>query len=215
MRPRGVDSFGAYVDAGHRETQARHRFGDKAAAAADVEQGEPGEWPQRGGIASEVGYQLLTDKAQSGWIDAVQCPETSLGIPPALGLCCEAADFPGIDSAAGHAQLPILIARHNRPNGTGSPKELWERAVSSAIWVGLAADQPCTDLPLTDTLSEDESHRSKIRRHLARRCRSHQECCPAGQTRSRCRERGGRRRLGDGRGDQPARRLDATVKPCA
>src|SRR6516164_5842020 len=111
MRPRGVDSFGACVDAGHRETQARHRFGDKAAAAADVEQGEPGEWLQRGGIASEVGCQLLVDKAQPGWIDAVQCPETSLGIPPALGLRCEAADFSGIDGAAGHAQLPILVAR--------------------------------------------------------------------------------------------------------
>src|SRR6516165_12128298 len=153
MRPRGVDSFGACVDAGHRETQARHRFGDKATAAADVEQGEPGEWLQRGGIASEVGCQLLADKAQPGWIDAVQCPETSLGIPPALGLCSEAADFSGVDGAAGCAQLPILIARHNRPNGTGSPKELWECAVVSATCVRLAANLPCADSPLTDSLS--------------------------------------------------------------
>src|SRR5271165_5158185 len=179
MRPRGVDGFGAGVDTGHSEAQARHRFGDKAAAAADVEQGEPIEWLQPGGIATEVCRQLLADKAQPGWIDAVQYPETSLGIPPAVGLRgkfpdtaphqsnpetslgippavglrSEAADFSGIDGAAGRAQLAILIARYNRPNGTGSPKELWECAVASARWVPLAPNPPCADLPLTDSLS--------------------------------------------------------------
>jgi len=52
----------------------------------------------------EVACQNLADKAQPGRIDAVQCPETSLGIPPAFGLSSEAADFARIDGAAGRAQ---------------------------------------------------------------------------------------------------------------
>src|SRR5262249_13874359 len=104
MRPRGVDCFGACIDAGHGEAQARHWFGDKAAAAPDVEYGKPVEWPQRQGIAAKVGYQMLADKAESSRIDAVQRSETSLGIPPGFRLCSVAAYFFGIDCAAGPAQ---------------------------------------------------------------------------------------------------------------
>ena len=53
MGPRGADCFGACIDTGHGKAQARHRFGDKAAAAADVEHGEPVEWPQREGIRDQ------------------------------------------------------------------------------------------------------------------------------------------------------------------
>ena len=52
----------------------------------------------------EVGCQMLADKAEPGWVDAVQCPEGSFGIPPAFRLCSEAADFFGIDGGAGRAQ---------------------------------------------------------------------------------------------------------------
>src|SRR5215831_313303 len=97
MRPCGVDCFGARIDAGHGEAQARHWFCDKASAAPDVERGEPVEWPQRRGIAMEVGCQMLADKAEPRRIDAVEHSKTSLGIPPAFGLCSKAADFLGID----------------------------------------------------------------------------------------------------------------------
>src|SRR5215467_2288453 len=104
MRPRNVDCFGACIDAGHSEAQACHWFGDKAAAAPDVERGKPIEWPQRQGIATKVGCQMLADKAEPSRIDAVERSETSLRIPPGFGLCSEAADFFGIDGAAGPAQ---------------------------------------------------------------------------------------------------------------
>ena len=104
MRPRGVDCFGACIDASHGEAQARHWFGDKAAAAPNVKHAEALEWPQRRGIAMKVGCQTLEDKAKPRRIDAVEHSETSLGIPPAFGLCSEAADFFGIDGAAGPSQ---------------------------------------------------------------------------------------------------------------
>jgi len=52
----------------------------------------------------EVGCQMLADKAKPGWVDAVQRPEASSGIPPASRLCREAADFSGIDGGVGSAQ---------------------------------------------------------------------------------------------------------------
>ena len=51
-----------------------------------------------------MGCQMLPDKTEPSRIDAVECPETSLGIPPAFGSCSEAVDFPGIDGVVGPAQ---------------------------------------------------------------------------------------------------------------
>ena len=56
---------------------------------------------------------------------------------------------------------------------------------------------------------------SEIRRNFGCRRRAHQERRPSCQSRSRGRQRGGGRRLGDGGRDQPARRLDAGNEPPA
>ena len=67
----------------------------------------------------EVGRQMLPDKAKPDRIDAMQCSETSVGIPPGFGLCSEVADFISIDSAAGLSQgfLPLSL-EHIRQNVT-------------------------------------------------------------------------------------------------
>ena len=64
-----------------------------------------------------VGRQMMPDKAKPDRIDAMQCSETSVGIPPGFGLCSEVADFIRIDSAAGLSQgfpsWSLEYIRHN------------------------------------------------------------------------------------------------------
>src|SRR6516162_8876028 len=159
---------------------------------------------------------MLPDKTEPSRIDAVECPETSLGIPPAFGLCSEAADFPGIDGVVGPAQhflsWPDQYIRLNEFNRRKKMMGLCRCSGNmGAVWWRLAVAR----CPRRVCRAKYGSHSSKIRRHFAHRCRSHQECGAAGQTRSQCRERGGGRRFGDGGGNEPTRRLDAPVKPGA
>ena len=53
------------VDPGDGEAQSRHRLGDEAAAAADIEEPQPGEGREALGVAAEVPPQPVADEIRA------------------------------------------------------------------------------------------------------------------------------------------------------
>src|SRR6185436_4980278 len=74
------------VDAHHLRALRRHRLGEDAAAAADVEHA----------LALEPPGEPL-DMAEAQRIDLVQRPEFARGVPPAMRERAEFGDFGGVD----------------------------------------------------------------------------------------------------------------------
>src|SRR5262245_49568596 len=72
------------VDARDPRARARHRLGEDAAAAADVEHVLPFE------------RRVLLDPAQAQRVDLVQRPELALRVPPAVGQVTEFAQLGGV-----------------------------------------------------------------------------------------------------------------------
>src|SRR4051794_291041 len=100
MQLRDTQAFLAEVDAGDLGAAARHRLGEDAAAAADVEHL----------LAGEAGGAV--DPFQAQRVDLVQRPEFALGVPPAV---CELRKLLELCGVGVHA--PILETKN--PAGAG------------------------------------------------------------------------------------------------
>ena len=74
---RHLERLGSEVDAEHLGSAARHRVGEDAAAAADVENT----------LALE--RREAVDPVEAQRVDLVQRPEIALGVPPAVGQLAE------------------------------------------------------------------------------------------------------------------------------
>src|SRR5262249_58288148 len=85
--------------------EARHRLGDKAAAAADVEQAEPGEGSRGGGIATEMPDEAIAQEGESHRVHAVQRLQLPFEIPPGVRERGEARDFAAVDRAEGRGRV--------------------------------------------------------------------------------------------------------------
>ena len=70
------------VGADDGEAQPRHRLAQKSAAAADIQQRQAFERPERLGVAAETGRRLLADEGQPDRIEFVQRREFAGRIPP-------------------------------------------------------------------------------------------------------------------------------------
>jgi hypothetical protein len=108
MAAGGGDRRRAGIDAGHSETEARHRLCYESAATADIDQIEALERTQGSGIAAEMPAQLGTDEGEADGIEAVQRAETARGIPPVFGCAGKATDLFGIDRDARHTHSLTL-----------------------------------------------------------------------------------------------------------
>src|SRR4051812_1709557 len=100
MQLRDTQAFLAEVDAGDLGAAARHRLGEDAAAAADVEHL----------LAGKAGGAI--DPFQAQRVDLVQRPEFALGVPPAV---CELRKLLELCGVGVHA--PILETKN--PAGAG------------------------------------------------------------------------------------------------
>jgi hypothetical protein len=73
VKLRHPQRFGGQVDAQHLSPFARHRVGQNAAAATNVEHPFPLEWHQ------------IINPSKTQRIDLMQGSKLTLGIPPAMG----------------------------------------------------------------------------------------------------------------------------------
>ena len=128
VRPRRLDRFGARIDGGHRKAEARHRLGHEAAAAPDVEQGQPGERLQLSGIAAEMRQQPRADETEPGRIEPVQRAEAALGVPPRIGLRGKAHQFLVIDGGAACEHGLILPLRPFAGWLDRSERSMWSKS---------------------------------------------------------------------------------------
>src|ERR1700730_2992519 len=133
--PRDRNCFCVRVDSGYPEPEARHWLGDQASATTDVEQGEPLERSQRGGIATEMRHQMLTNKAESSGVEPVQWPETAFGVPPGLCLRSEAFDLLRVDRGARLAQASDPLGSTTRFYSPIARKRVWDDARDPATWL--------------------------------------------------------------------------------
>src|SRR4051812_142125 len=90
------------IDAGHRGAARRHRFGEDAAAATDIEHPLAGE------------RRALVDPAQAQRVDVVQRPEFALRVPPPVRELVNLLDL-------GRAGLPARVSQKKSPAEAGLP----------------------------------------------------------------------------------------------
>ena len=128
VRPRRLDRFGARIDGGHPKAEARHRLGHEAAAAPDVEQGQPGKRLQLSGIAAEMRQQPRADETEPGRIEPVQRAEAALGVPPRIGLRGKAHQFLVIDGGAACEHGLILPLRPFAGWLDRSERSMWSKS---------------------------------------------------------------------------------------
>ena len=128
VRPRRLDRFGARIDGGHPKAEARHRLGHEAAAAPDVEQGQPGKRLQLSGIAAEMRQQPRADETEPGRIEPVQRAEAALGVPPRIGLRGKAHQFLVIDGGAACEHGLILPLRPFAGWPDRSERSMWSES---------------------------------------------------------------------------------------
>lgn len=100
----GGNRLSASVDAGYRKAQPRHRFGDQAAPASDIEQVQAGKGEHQTGGPTKVVRQPTTNIAEPRWIELVQRAEIALRLPPYVCLSGKFRNFIEIDSAVAHVQ---------------------------------------------------------------------------------------------------------------
>ena len=100
MHAGGIDRLGAGIDPGHGKAEPRHRLGDKAAAAADVDQGETVERPQRARVAAEMGEQVAADESDARGVYPMERSKAAAGIPPARAMRGKAVDVLAVYSVA-------------------------------------------------------------------------------------------------------------------
>src|SRR6185295_14424441 len=90
------------IKPGNRGREPCQGFRDQAAAAAHVEQPQALQWPQTPGRLSEVGHELVAQKAQSGGPDLVQWAELTAAVPPLGGQRREAVALDRVEGGARH-----------------------------------------------------------------------------------------------------------------
>src|SRR5207237_10186828 len=87
-----IDCRGIGVDPGHRKAEPGHWLGDKAAAAADIEQGQAVERPEGTGVAAKGCEQLPPDEIEADGVYSMERAKAALGVPPAGAVRSEAID---------------------------------------------------------------------------------------------------------------------------
>ena len=102
------------VDPRHGEAEPRHRLGDEPAAAANVQEPEPGERRERAGLAREMADQPIADEAEPHRVEPVQRPELARLVPPARRDAREAPDLAAVDRALALAR-PVHRLPRPRP----------------------------------------------------------------------------------------------------
>src|SRR4051794_30545397 len=73
--------------------EARERFGQQAAAAADIERAEPFERSRLAPVAAELPAGLVADVLQAERVQPVERPHRPVRIPPLAGEPVEARDL--------------------------------------------------------------------------------------------------------------------------
>lgn len=100
----GGNRLSASVDAGYRKAQPRHRFGDQAATASNIQQVQAGKGEHQTGGPTKVVCQPRANVAEPCRVELVQRTEIALGLPPYICLSGKFRNFTEIDSAVPHAQ---------------------------------------------------------------------------------------------------------------
>jgi len=83
------------VDARHLGAEAPQGLAEKAAAAADIDDGEVRQRPLGPALAAKVGGDVVSNEAQAQRVLLVQGLELAVGVPPAFGHDAEPGDFVG------------------------------------------------------------------------------------------------------------------------
>ncbi|AEW16984.1 hypothetical protein BAA13334_I01002 [Brucella abortus A13334] len=116
---RHFDIGGGGVRADHGCAQARHRFAEQPAAAANVEKAKTFQRARRVRVAVELRADLFLDIGKPCRIEFVQRAEFTLRIPPLRGDARKMLDLGSVDGGAGslgHLNLlqqrpPAMLSR--------------------------------------------------------------------------------------------------------
>ena len=100
MLARNGNGAGIGVDAGNRETEPGHRLGNKAAAAADIGEAEPGKRRERGRVAAKMRDQLAADEIEARGIYLMERTKAAARIPPARAVPSKPINVPRVHGAA-------------------------------------------------------------------------------------------------------------------
>ena len=113
--------FDRRVDACHGGSETGERLGDEAAAAADIQYGEPAQWLQLARRTAEMGDQRIADEAETGGALLVQRAQLAVGIPPLVGELLEAFDLGLIEvsGGCGRAGRTLRAAVHGAIRAAG------------------------------------------------------------------------------------------------
>ena len=103
----GSDVLWRRVDAADGKAQPRHRFGQKAAAASDVQQRQPLEWLQAFGVTPEMRRNGVADEGKTDRVELVQRRELARGVPPFVGHRRELGDFGFIYCCVTHFRFRV------------------------------------------------------------------------------------------------------------
>ncbi len=98
------------IDAGDGGPEPCHGFGQKPAAAADIEEAQALEGQAFQRVAPEAGRHLLLDELQADGIEHMQHPEFTFGVPPFGGHAGEFLDFRGIEGGGEGCHVKIQIS---------------------------------------------------------------------------------------------------------
>ena len=93
MRLRSPDVLLGCIRARDFESQPRHRFGQQAAAAADVQQGETAKGTQRARIPAEILGCNGANEAETHGVELMQRAEFAMRVPPLCRKPREAVDL--------------------------------------------------------------------------------------------------------------------------
>ena len=97
MGARHLDVLGRHVDAVNRSAEPGHRFAQNAAAASDIQHGEPLERRPGGGIAAKGVGKMDQQVIATQLIEFVQRPKRSGSVPPRLRERLVVGDLARID----------------------------------------------------------------------------------------------------------------------
>src|SRR5258708_1261812 len=119
------------VDAGHGETQPRHRLGDQTAAAADIDQAQAAERVGLRAVAAEPLRHAIADVTEANRIEPMERFELAVRIPPGFRDACEAFDLGRVDGNPVFGR-DLSFGRYARPCPDAHLDSLIFRVSSSA-----------------------------------------------------------------------------------
>ena len=101
MAPGHLDIVGRGVDPGHAGAEFGQGFGQYAAAAADVGEGQPRQRLRGMAVAMQITDGEIADIIDADRVDRVKNPHLAACVPPEIAQTVEAVDIGRIDAGGG------------------------------------------------------------------------------------------------------------------